>query len=248
MAVDGALRERRRGPAPEEVLREDALEVGAKSNGFCAIQTGSLACSLKMTSGQPLPVRFHSWIFVCIVVAPLPSPSKVTIFTFTFGCVFGVELRHRQADGVDPDGERAGGPDRARCAARRCREQRRGGRRTRAARAKTPDGRSSCELLCCRAACHDQRRTRGARGRNPAGRSRLGRCLDKTVAPDARLAGRRVGRDERLVVVQFGIAMQRCTAGSVGPCTSARSRNESARCAIRIAPVIPPRWFALVRT
>ena len=41
-----------------------------------------------MTSGQPWPVRFHSWIFVCIVVAPLPSPSKVTIFTCTFGCVF----------------------------------------------------------------------------------------------------------------------------------------------------------------
>ena len=49
--------------------------VAAKSKGFCAIQTGSLACWLKMTSGQPLPVRFHSWIFVCSVVAPLPSPS-----------------------------------------------------------------------------------------------------------------------------------------------------------------------------
>ena len=47
----------------------------AKSNGFCAIQTGSFACSLKTTSGQPWPVRFHSWIFVCIVVAPFPSPS-----------------------------------------------------------------------------------------------------------------------------------------------------------------------------
>ena len=47
----------------------------AKSNGGCDIQTGSFACSLKTTSGQPLPVRFHSWIFVCIVVAPLPSPS-----------------------------------------------------------------------------------------------------------------------------------------------------------------------------
>src|SRR5579862_6922184 len=62
------------------------LTGAAKSNGFSAIQTGSLTCSLKMTSGQPLPVRFHSWILVCIVVAPLPSPSKVTIFTFTFGC------------------------------------------------------------------------------------------------------------------------------------------------------------------
>src|SRR5919201_3024240 len=58
----------------------------AKLNGFCAIHTGSLTCSLKMTSGQPLPVRFHSWIFVCIVVAPLPSPSKVTMRTCTFGC------------------------------------------------------------------------------------------------------------------------------------------------------------------
>src|SRR5579885_3016318 len=41
-----------------------------------------------MTSGQPLPVRFQSWIFVCIVVAPLPSPSYVTMWTCTFGCVF----------------------------------------------------------------------------------------------------------------------------------------------------------------
>src|SRR5438270_5151573 len=59
----------------------------AKSNGFCAIHTGSLTCSLKTTSGQPLPVRFHSWTFVCIVVAPFPSPSKVTIFILTFLCV-----------------------------------------------------------------------------------------------------------------------------------------------------------------
>ena len=58
----------------------------AKLNGAFAIQTGSLTCSLKMTSGQPLPVRFQSWILVCIVVAPLPSPSKVTIFTCTSGC------------------------------------------------------------------------------------------------------------------------------------------------------------------
>ena len=36
------------------------LTGAAKSNGFSAIQTGSLTCSLKMTSGQPLPVRFHS--------------------------------------------------------------------------------------------------------------------------------------------------------------------------------------------
>ena len=57
----------------------------AKSNGFCAIHTGSLTCSLKMTSGQPLPVRFHSWILVCNDVAPLASPSKVTMCTFTFG-------------------------------------------------------------------------------------------------------------------------------------------------------------------
>src|SRR5690242_21264014 len=41
-----------------------------------------------MMSGQPWPVRFHSWIFVCIVVAPLPSPSYVTMFRCTFGCVF----------------------------------------------------------------------------------------------------------------------------------------------------------------
>src|SRR5690349_16726485 len=58
----------------------------AYSNGFLAIHTGSLTCSLKTTSGQPLPVRFHSWIFVCMVVAPLPSPSKVTTFTCWFGC------------------------------------------------------------------------------------------------------------------------------------------------------------------
>ncbi len=57
----------------------------ANSNGFCAIHTGSWTCSLKMTSGQPLPVRFHSWILVCMVVAPLPSPSKVTMLTFCFG-------------------------------------------------------------------------------------------------------------------------------------------------------------------
>src|SRR6266516_2397728 len=60
----------------------------AKLNGGFAIHTGSLTCSLKMTSGQPLPVRFHSWIFVCSVVAPLPSPSKVTMFTCWFGCAF----------------------------------------------------------------------------------------------------------------------------------------------------------------
>ena len=49
--------------------------VAAKSKGFWPIQTGSLACWLKMTSGQPLPARFHSWILPCRVVAPLPSPS-----------------------------------------------------------------------------------------------------------------------------------------------------------------------------
>ena len=51
------------------------LTGAAKSNGLEAIQTGSLACWLKMTSGQPLPVRFQSWIFACSVVAPLESPS-----------------------------------------------------------------------------------------------------------------------------------------------------------------------------
>src|SRR5665213_2439397 len=58
----------------------------AKLNGSCAIQIGSLTCSLKITSGQPLPALFQSWIFVCKLVAPLPSPSKVTMLTFTFGC------------------------------------------------------------------------------------------------------------------------------------------------------------------
>jgi hypothetical protein len=60
----------------------------ANSKGFFAIHTGSLTCSLKMTSGHPLPDRFHSWIFVCSVVAPLASPSKVTIFRCTSGCAF----------------------------------------------------------------------------------------------------------------------------------------------------------------
>ena len=58
----------------------------AKLNGGFAIHTGSLTCSLKMTSGQPLPVRFHSWILACNDVAPLASPSKVTMCTCTFGC------------------------------------------------------------------------------------------------------------------------------------------------------------------
>ena len=62
------------------------LSGAAKLNGDFAIHTGSLTCSLKMTSGHPWPVRFHSWILVCIVVAPLPSPSKVTMWTCTFGC------------------------------------------------------------------------------------------------------------------------------------------------------------------
>jgi len=47
----------------------------AKLNGAWPIQTGSFACSVKTTSGQPEPVRFQSWIFVCRPVAPLPSPS-----------------------------------------------------------------------------------------------------------------------------------------------------------------------------
>src|SRR5437868_10886815 len=64
----------------------------AKLNGGFAIHTGSLTCSLKMTSGQPLPVRFHSWILVCIVVAPLPSPSKVTMFRCTLGCALAYAL------------------------------------------------------------------------------------------------------------------------------------------------------------
>jgi hypothetical protein len=64
------------------------LTGAANSNGFFAIHTGSLTCSLKMMSGQPLPDRFHSWIFVCKVVAPLASPSKVTIFRCTLGCAF----------------------------------------------------------------------------------------------------------------------------------------------------------------
>ena len=84
------------------------LTGAANSNGLDAIHTGSLACSLKMTSGQPLPVRFHSWIFACSVVAPLPSPSKVTILHLDLRMRLDVSLRRRQADGVDPDGDRAG--------------------------------------------------------------------------------------------------------------------------------------------
>src|SRR5437764_14545771 len=57
----------------------------AKLNGGFAIHTGSLTCSLKMTSGQPWPDRFHSWILVCSVDPPLLSPSKVTIFVWTLG-------------------------------------------------------------------------------------------------------------------------------------------------------------------
>ena len=60
-------------------LRSDAgktrFRFRAKSNGGWLIQTGSFACSVNTTSGQPLPVRFQSWIFVSIVVAPLESPS-----------------------------------------------------------------------------------------------------------------------------------------------------------------------------
>src|SRR5919199_5309325 len=68
------------------------LTGAAKSNGFIAIHTGSLTCSLKMTSGQPLPDRFQSWILVCSVVAPLPSPSKVTILSLTSGWALAYAL------------------------------------------------------------------------------------------------------------------------------------------------------------
>src|SRR5689334_23146439 len=92
----------------------------AKLSGAFAIQTGSLTCSLKMTSGQPWPVRFHSWILVCIVVAPLPSPSKVTMCRCTFGwalayaCAAGSRTESTQTVSEPPtlpDAELTGAPD-----------------------------------------------------------------------------------------------------------------------------------------
>ena len=46
----------------------------------------------------------------------------------------------------------------------------------------------------------------------------------------------------------FGIAIDRCRLGISSPSTSARTRNASARWAVRSAPVTPPRIVALART
>ena len=84
--VDRALCRRCRRPLARDVAEMWPVSGSAKLNGFCDIQIGSLTCSLKMTSGQPRRSGSTSWILVCRDVAPLPSPSKVTILRFTPGC------------------------------------------------------------------------------------------------------------------------------------------------------------------
>src|SRR4051812_3161356 len=79
-AVDGA------GHSFKMSAERCPVSGSVKLKGFCDIQIGSLTCSLKMTSGHPALVRFHNRIFACSDVAPLPSPSYVTIFIFTPGC------------------------------------------------------------------------------------------------------------------------------------------------------------------
>ena len=172
-AVDGALRERRRGPALEEGRREDALQVHGEVERLLAHPDrvvrllGEDDVRPALAGAVPqLDLRLHRRRAVAVAVVGDDLDLHVRVR-------LGVQLRHRQADGVDPDGDRAGRPARG--------PHHRPWRDSAAAVAATATSGASAShrrlifmwLLpprvigirltsCCR------RRQRGARGRSPA--------------------------------------------------------------------------------
>ena len=183
------------GPAAEEVLREDALEVQREVERLLPHPdrvVGLLAeddVRPAVAGAVPqLDLRLHRRRAVAVAVEGDDVQRDVRMR-------LGVQLRHRQADGVDPDGDRAGG-------AWRWRRLRRSSRQTSAASGRR-DERSEHEppTVDLHAAPPPSFRARLTVGQL-TGRARcsctksgsampgLGRGVHETVRPDARLAHR----------------------------------------------------------
>ena len=121
-AVDRALRERRRRPALEERRREDALQVhGEVERRLCHPDRvvrllGEDDVRPAIAGAVPqLDLRLHRRRAVAVAVVGDDVHVHVPVG-------LRVQLRHRQPDGVDPDGDRAGRRAR-RCSPRRLKPQ-----------------------------------------------------------------------------------------------------------------------------